>query len=323
MDPLLQVSQRAEELLIPLSVHLDLTYRCHQRCVHCYLPAGWRRGQGPGPELDTRQIKGILDQLAEMGTFFLSLSGGEIFLRPDIFEIVEYARRQNFAVSLTTTGTYGLESEQIRALADVGIERVLVSVYSLNDHVHDTITGRPGSLARAMATIRGCKDAGILVGMNCLVFGLNYEHFKEVITLGLEEGIGLRIDERLTPRWDGQPYPENFILDATSLHAVMDYIREADVREPASVSHPDKYACIAGVSGCYISPQGVVRPCIDTPWICGDLARGDEFHQVWSDSAMLHHIRQVQEEFASTEKRLCDSDMVNQGFAIKCHKFGG
>jgi MoaA/NifB/PqqE/SkfB family radical SAM enzyme len=62
------------------SVHFDPTYRCHQRCLHCYLPKSWRRRQAPESELSSLEIKNILDQLAAAGTFFPSFSGGEIFL---------------------------------------------------------------------------------------------------------------------------------------------------------------------------------------------------------------------------------------------------
>ncbi|MBM4284566.1 MAG: radical SAM protein [Deltaproteobacteria bacterium] len=103
------VYQKAREHLIPLSVHFDLTYRCHQRCIHCYIPEAWRRGEGPGPELTTHQIKNILDQLADAGTFFLTFSGGEIFLREDFFEILCYARDLNFSISLMTSGTCGIQ----------------------------------------------------------------------------------------------------------------------------------------------------------------------------------------------------------------------
>lgn len=119
---------RAKEALIPLSVHFDLTYRCHQRCIHCYLPGAWRQGQGPGPELTTAQVKKILDQLAAAGTFFITFSGGEIFLRPDCFSILEYARSLNFSMSVFTSGTFGLDPGRIKYLARMGIEGIYFSL---------------------------------------------------------------------------------------------------------------------------------------------------------------------------------------------------
>src|SRR5258707_9030281 len=91
-----EISNRALELGVPLSVQLDITYRCNERCIHCYLD---HEDHG---EMTTAEIKDLLDQLADAGVFFLTLSGGEIFLRKDLFEIVEHARKLMFAVKLKT-----------------------------------------------------------------------------------------------------------------------------------------------------------------------------------------------------------------------------
>src|SRR5580692_8633853 len=91
-----EMSAKALKLGIPLSVQLDLTYRCNERCVHCYLD---HEDHG---EMTTSEIKDLLDQLAEAGVFFLTLSGGEILMRKDFFDILEYARALSFYVRLKT-----------------------------------------------------------------------------------------------------------------------------------------------------------------------------------------------------------------------------
>src|SRR5580704_17752196 len=97
MSALLQeMSARALQLQIPLSVQLDLTYRCNERCVHCYLDHEYHG------EMTTVEIKKLVNELAEAGVFFLTMSGGEILLRRDFFEILEYARALLFCVTLKT-----------------------------------------------------------------------------------------------------------------------------------------------------------------------------------------------------------------------------
>ena len=76
-----EMGAKALSLGIPLGAQLDLTYRCNERCVHCYLD---HEDHG---ELTFAEITGLLDQMAGAGVFFLTISGGEIFLRPDLFEI--------------------------------------------------------------------------------------------------------------------------------------------------------------------------------------------------------------------------------------------
>ena len=87
-----EMSDKAQRLGIPLGVQLDLTYRCNERCVHCYLDHDDRG------EMSTAEIKELLEQMAAASVFFLTLSGGEIMMRRDFFEIVEHARRLSFCV---------------------------------------------------------------------------------------------------------------------------------------------------------------------------------------------------------------------------------
>src|SRR2546423_3611646 len=91
-----EMAAKAQRLNIPLNVQLDLTYRCNERCVHCYLD---HHDHG---EMTTSEIKSLLDEMADAGVFILTLSGGEIFLRKDFFEIVEHARRLMVCVKLKT-----------------------------------------------------------------------------------------------------------------------------------------------------------------------------------------------------------------------------
>src|SRR5713101_7321917 len=98
MSLMQEMNERALELGVPLGIHLDVTYRCNERCVHCYLD------HDDHGEMTTAEILNILDQLAEAGTFFLTLSGAEVLMRRDFFEILEHARRLLFNVRIKTNG---------------------------------------------------------------------------------------------------------------------------------------------------------------------------------------------------------------------------
>src|ERR1017187_1183651 len=86
MSLLEEMNRKATELGIPLSAHMDITWRCNERCEHCYLDH-----DEPG-EMTTDEIKDTIRQLADSGTFFLSISGGEPLMRRDCFEILGEAR---------------------------------------------------------------------------------------------------------------------------------------------------------------------------------------------------------------------------------------
>ena len=93
---MLDMTDKALKLRVPFTVQLDLTYRCNERCVHCYLD------HDDHGEMNTAEIKKLLKELADAGVFILVLSGGEIMLRKDIFEILEYARELTFCIKLKT-----------------------------------------------------------------------------------------------------------------------------------------------------------------------------------------------------------------------------
>src|SRR5581483_3779715 len=117
MTLLESMNRRALELGVPLSVQFDLTYRCNERCIHCYLD------HDDHGEMTTAEIKGVLRQLADAGVFFLTLSGGEVLVRRDFFQIVEYARSLFFNVKVKTNGVL-IHDEGARRLAELGVEDV-------------------------------------------------------------------------------------------------------------------------------------------------------------------------------------------------------
>ena len=148
-----EMNQKALNLGLPISVHLDITYRCNERCVHCYLD------HDDHGEMTTAEIIDVLEQLADAGVFFLSISGGEVLMRRDFFEIVERARQLLFNVKVKTNGVMIREKEAAR-LRQLGVEQVQISVYSHRPEVHDAITKLPGSLKRTIRAIRFLKSTG-------------------------------------------------------------------------------------------------------------------------------------------------------------------
>lgn len=305
MKPVNRACQTAAKLGVPLNVHFDLTYRCHQRCLHCYLPEAWRGGEKAGAELDTGQVKGILDQLAAAGTFLLTFSGGEIFLRSDLMDLLHYGRRRNFSITLLTTGTRGLDAEQCRSLGELGLEALHVSLYSLKPQVHDTITQTPGSWASLMDTLKNCRGAGIRVGFNCLVCNLNYRELAALKAYADRKGSLIRFDSGLSLRWDGRPHPPGLALKPEN-KAYLDkhwLVEKGD--EPLTVAPRPEGGCKAGIISCYIGPTGEVWPCVDLPWPCGNLRNGETFDRLWQHSATLNRVRRLQESLAPDDQKLC------------------
>ena len=310
MRVMAQVNQRAREQRIPVTVHFDLTYRCHQRCVHCYLPEAYRRGAGPGPELDTDQVKNILDQLAAAGTFFLTFSGGEIFLRPDLLQLVAYARRLNFSISLMSSGSMGIEAEQVRVLSDIGLEALFISLHSLEAETHDQISGAPGSWSMVWKVLQKCRNRGLRVVLNSQALRLNYRGLTALKRYALQAEIPLRMDDDLSPRWDGRPHPKGLALNPKESHWFHQEIgggNGSGEREPATVpADPQEGGCGAGLSRGYINPQGELWPCLELPWPCGRLLQGTDFSRLWRESPILNWLRPLLSKDREVKGPFCE-----------------
>jgi MoaA/NifB/PqqE/SkfB family radical SAM enzyme len=314
MSMLNRIFGKALEARIPFWMQIDLTYRCHQRCVHCYLPEAWRQGRGPGPELSTVQVKRILDQLAEAGTFLLGLSGGEVFLRPDLLEILEYARALNFSISLMSSGTLKVNRDILRILGDLGINGLLLTLFSLNPAVHDGLTGIPGSWAVLQETIQEAKAVGLPVVFNCIAMRPNAGDVEAIRDFALEADIPLRVDARLSPRWDGAPHHPGLALESEEQENFYQVVglKSAETREPATIGwDPDVRGCGAGEGRGYITPWGDLYPCLELPVVCGRLLEKSSFRELWDTSPRLQEVREVQERLADGQ-RLCNPDIKDK-----------
>ncbi len=166
-----EMTQKALQLGVPISAQLDLTYRCNEKCVHCYLD---HEDHG---EMTTAEIKDVLDQMAAAGVFFLTLSGGEILMRKDFFEILTYAAKKTFCIKLKTNAMLIREREakKIRAL---GVESVQISIYSHRPEIHDAITKVPGSLARSIKAIRFLREQGLPVIIANVLMAINLQRLS-------------------------------------------------------------------------------------------------------------------------------------------------
>src|SRR6266849_4919882 len=184
MSALLQeMSNRALRMGVPLSAQIDLTYRCNEQCVHCYLD------HDDHGEMSTVEIKNLLTEMAEAGVFILTLSGGEIFMRKDFFQILEHARALTFCIKLKTNAVLVREKPAAR-LRDLGVESIQVSIYSHRPEVHDAITKVPGSLRRSINAIRFLRPQGSQVIMANVLMTQTMQDYRGAHALADELGAG-------------------------------------------------------------------------------------------------------------------------------------
>jgi len=288
-----EMAAKALQMNIPLSVQLDLTYRCNERCIHCYLD---HHDHG---EMTTAEIKDLLDQMADAGVFYLTISGGEILMRRDFFEILEYARLRTFCIKLKTNGILirKKEADRIKAL---GVESVQISIYSHVPEVHDAITKLPGSLAQSIEAIRRLRAHGIHVIMANVLMVQNVHDYAGVRALAAELGAQFIMDPTITPMMDGDRSILNLNVDEAALREVFrnESLVGGNIEEfcapPLSPGEDemDQLPCSAGHTACYVSPYGDVYPCVQFPLPSGNVRRM-KFVDIWRDSPQLNEVRSI------------------------------
>ncbi len=144
------------DLRLPLDGELDLTYRCNNKCRHCWVclhpgdPEGKR-------ELSFDEIRRIVDEARALGTRNWSISGGEPMLRPDFSEIFDYITSKSITYALNTNGTL-ITPEIARQLRRKGTK--MVALYGATKETYDHITRNPGGFEQLMQGVAYMKEAG-------------------------------------------------------------------------------------------------------------------------------------------------------------------
>ena len=287
-----EMNERALKAGVPLSVQLDVTYRCNERCVHCYLD------HDDHGEMTAAEIMDVLDQLAEAGVFFLCLSGGEVLMRMDFFRILEYARSLLFCVKVKTNA-FMIREKQADRLRELGVQSVQVSIYSHRPEVHDAITKLPGSLKRSIAGMRLLRERGMKTVIANVLMGSNLNDYAGVKALAKELGAEYTIDPTITPKMDGDRSILPLGIGGDDLQQAFhngDLVGNVEefCAPPPAVNDDvlDGLPCSAGHTACYISPYGDVYPCVQFPLPTGNV-RKQKFLEIWRHSPQMNEVRSI------------------------------
>lgn len=149
-------------LSLPLaSLDLELTERCNNNCVHCYinLPPGDVDAQKR--ELSTSELKDILNEAASLGCLRVRFTGGEPLLREDFEELYVFARKLGLKVVIFTNATC-----ITRALAELffkipPLELIEVTMFGARKSSYERITRSPGSFEAARRGMNLLLEKGV------------------------------------------------------------------------------------------------------------------------------------------------------------------
>lgn len=316
------ITLKAEARRVPLNVHLELTYRCNEQCVHCYcVVEHGREAEAKRRELTQDEITRLLDDLAAMGALYLTFSGGEVLVRRDFFAIAEHARRQGFVYRIFTNGI-GLTEERVARIAALEPLAVELSIFSADPAVHDAITRVTGSFDRLIANVQRLKAHGLRVYLKTVVMKPNLAGLAKVRQLGRDLDVFTHTFAcEVSPRIDGDVHgPSRHQLDEGEL---FEYLSSAVWRKqlapildgPPEEAARQKQTCGPAINGCCIDPYGNVFPCIAFRVPIGNI-REKSFKELWNaPPPAIRDLLAVHTYADLPECRSCE--LV--GFCSRCH----
>ncbi len=269
----------------PSHAQIAITSACPQRCAFCY------NRERTGTPLHTPDILRTIDALADMGVFWLGLTGGEPLLNRQIVEIVEHAVARRCAVKLFTTGctlTPGLATELKRA----GLFSVCVSLDHWVEEIHDAGRNYPGAFKAAVEAIRIFKSVGLHTGASAVLTkeaiasGQDRVFLAFLETLGVHEAWLSEVKPSAPASWNEATVPGEDHRQA--LRALQDRYNHDGAPSRMTVNYlghfesGDHFGCSAGRKMIYIDAYGEVSPCVFTPITFGNI-RERPLPEIWRE----------------------------------------
>lgn len=266
---------------------IEITNRCNLSCKHCFNNSG-----SPHPnEMTTDVVLSVIDELSSMGARQVTLTGGEPFLHPDIYAIIEHARKAPMSVDIFTNGTL-ITQDIIEKISKSGVRRFNISVDSINPSIHDEFRGKKGALQKTLHGISLLQKAKFPVK---LVISLNQHNKNSIIDiLKYMKAHNISQFDVLPVRYSGRGVtgisvsPEEFLQARIK---IFKYINE-EFPEAFTEIYEKKEECSIARNSIGIKSDGTILPCpaCDRTMGIGNI-RDTNIKKAWETNKDLERIR--------------------------------
>ncbi len=322
----------------------ETTRRCNLNCKHC---RAFAEDHPYDNELDTKASFKLLDQIREVGTPIIILTGGEPLLRDDIFDIAAYGAKIGLRMVMAPNGTL-ITPKIAERLKTCGIKRISVSLDGSTPQSHDDFRGLKNAFNDSIRGIKIAKAAGLEFQINTVITKTNLEEIPKILSLAEQLGAVAHHIFLLVPTGRGKYIADSAIdskeyeetlnwfydqQDKTSLqlkatcaphyYRILRQRAKAEGKKVTFETHgldAVTRGCLAGTGFCFISHVGRVQTCGFLDVTCGDITK-QTFKDVWENSTVFNELR----DFNNLENKcgICEYKNVCGGCRARAYDATG
>ncbi len=298
LPPLRLTDQLKGGLDAPICLTWEITYGCNLACIHCLSSSGRRDPR----ELSTSEAMAVIDELRDLQVFYVNIGGGEPTIRPDFYDVVDYAVSQGVGVKFSTNG-YSITPDRARQLAGSDYVDVQISIDGADAATNDPIRGS-GSYAAARRAMDRLAEAGFgPFKISVVVTRHNAGQLDAFEALAQQYGAQLRLTrlrpsgrgadswEELHPTQEQQVALYHWLIERPGVLTGDSFFHLSALGEPL----PGLNLCGAGRVVCLIDPVGDVYACpfvLHPEFRAGSVRDPGGFSHVWRQSELFLDLRQ-------------------------------
>lgn len=284
----------------PLQSHFEITYRCNHTCPYCYNAIDPRH-----KELTTEECLRVVNLMADFGTLFLTLTGGEPLLRKDFFTIAEEAKRRHMAVRIYTNG-FLIDEALAERMKKLNPLEFGISVHGADPATHDRETRVRGSLERLVTGVRHLKKRGLKVILKTPITNMNQHQVRDINALAQSLDCPILFDPILTARDDGNRDPLRYAATEDFLRRWFsdEYLdcRADKVPWRRDLDHEESN-CKVGNGTYAVDPYGYIYPCVAWRRRLANVRDIGSLAELWDTSAELEDVLRISKQIPKELKK--------------------
>lgn len=286
-------------------VHIDISSRCNEECVHCYIPKK-NKCNMMSPEV----FDEVLRQSKKLNVLNVTLSGGEPMLNPFFKSFLLKCIEANFSINVLSNLTC-FTDEILEMLVSNPLIGVQTSLYAMEANVHDSITQRKGSFKKTYEAIMKLHAQNVPMQINCPIMKQNVNSYREVLDFAASLNIEASADYGLFGCYDSSGSNLGCRISTVQMKEILTgdndnestYQETVQSIESKKVRDDDPICSVCKSSLC-VANNGDVYPC--EGWqkmVLGNINR-ESLRYIWDELPLTKHLRALRyRDFA--ECRIC------------------